>query len=164
MEKTDITTGQNTAKKRKVEMAHAPEKDASILDALNDVANEFGENADLDDSYYQEVKTAKKKEKKQKKTDEAAAAAAEHEAAFGEEGGEEEAGKRMLTKSMLKNRGLTATKKKEIKNPRVKRRMKYEEAKKKLNSVVRPMADKSKPYQGERTGIKSNLARSVKIK
>ena len=155
-----------TKKRKAAELDHAPEKDSAILDALNDVANEFGGEGedDLDDSYYQEVKAAKKKEKRLKREEEARAVAKETLLDEDGQGGEEDDGKRALTKSMLKNRGLTANKKKELKNPRVKRRIKYEQAKKKLNSIMRPHVDQAKPYQGELTGIKSNLARSVKIK
>jgi len=162
-----VTTGQLGKKRKAVEMEREPEKDNSILDALNDVANEFGEGEeDLDDSYYQEVKAQKKKAKRLQREADASAAksAAFFDTEEGEAAGDDNAGKRKLTNSMMKNRGLTANKKKEIKNPRVKRRVKYEQAKKKLNSITRPLADKTKPYQGEMTGIKANLARSVKIK
>jgi U3 small nucleolar RNA-associated protein 3 len=75
--------------------------------------------------------------------------------------------KRKATYHILKNRGLTPYRKKEIKNPRVKRRLKYEGALKKLSSVRRVAVDKSKvsthKYAGEKTGIKSNLSRSTKF-
>ena len=75
--------------------------------------------------------------------------------------------KRKATYRILKNRGLTPHRKKENKNPRVKKRMKYDKALKKLSSVRRVAIDKVKvstsQYGGEATGIKANLSRSVKF-
>jgi U3 small nucleolar RNA-associated protein 3 len=74
--------------------------------------------------------------------------------------------KRKATYKILANRGLTPYRKKENRNPRVKKRMKYDKALKKLSSVRKVAVDKTKVssrYQGERTGIKSNLARSTKF-
>jgi len=83
-----------------------------------------------------------------------------------DEGEEEEdqTGKRTLTNQMLKNRGLTPKRKKDIKNPRVKKRVKYEDAQKKLKHISKKGTEQMATYQGERTGIKTNLSRSVKIK
>ena len=54
---------------------------------------------------------------------------------------------------------------KELRNPRVKRRVKYEQAVKKLKSTgVRLVQKEMTPYGGELTGIKKNVARSVPIK
>lgn len=73
--------------------------------------------------------------------------------------------KRAATWKILKNRGLTPKRKKENRNPRVKRRNKYETAVKRLKDFRRVAVDKSKigHYAGESTGIKSNLARSVRL-
>ena len=76
---------------------------------------------------------------------------------------------------MLKNRGLTPKRKKvtiflffspkinqlifffffqkEIKNPRVKKRVKYEEAQNKLKHISKKAGEQMATYQGERTGI-----------
>ena len=73
--------------------------------------------------------------------------------------------KRLATWKILNNRGLTPRRKKENRNPRVKRKLKYESAMKKLSSVRRVAVDKSKlgKYGGEKTGIKVNLSRSVRF-
>lgn len=73
--------------------------------------------------------------------------------------------KRKASRHILVNRGLTPYRKKENRNPRVKKRIKYEKAMKKLGSVRSVAVDKSKlgKYQGETTGIKVNLAKSVKF-
>lgn len=74
-------------------------------------------------------------------------------------------GKRKITYQILKNRGLTVKRKKEDRNPRVKRRLKFEKASIKLKSFRRVVdGDKNAAnYEGEVTGIKTNLARSVKL-
>ncbi|KAI8917403.1 Sas10 C-terminal domain-containing protein [Entophlyctis helioformis] len=73
--------------------------------------------------------------------------------------------KRKATWKILTNKGLTPHRKKIDRNPRVKKRVKYEQAKKKLSSYRRVVVDKSKlgAYAGEATGIKANLSRSVKF-
>ncbi|KAJ3102994.1 hypothetical protein HDU97_010432 [Phlyctochytrium planicorne] len=73
--------------------------------------------------------------------------------------------KRGSTWAMLTNKGLTPKRKKEDRNPRVKKRMKYDKAKKKLSSIRAVAADKSKigPYRGELTGIKGNVSKSIRF-
>jgi len=67
---------------------------------------------------------------------------------------------------MLKNRGLTPSRSKEQRNPRVKQRNRYERAVKKLSSSRggKLTTNTSKPYVGESTGIKTNLTKSVRFK
>ena len=73
--------------------------------------------------------------------------------------------KRKATWKILANKGLTPHRKKENRNPRVKKRIKYDKAKKRLSSYRRVAVDKAKlgRYGGEATGIKANLSRSVKF-
>ncbi|KAJ3392484.1 hypothetical protein HDU92_008407 [Lobulomyces angularis] len=73
--------------------------------------------------------------------------------------------KRPANWQMLKNKGLTPSRKKIDRNPRVKRRVKFEKAMKKLGTVKKVYTDRSKAkaYQGEMTGIKTHLARSTKL-
>ena len=68
--------------------------------------------------------------------------------------------------TMIKNKGLTPSRSKEQRNPRVKQRTRYEKAVKKLSSARggRLSADTSKPYAGESTGIRTNLTKSVRFK
>ncbi|KAJ3026426.1 UNVERIFIED_CONTAM: hypothetical protein HDU68_005663 [Siphonaria sp. JEL0065] len=63
------------------------------------------------------------------------------------------------------NKGLTPRRKKEDRNGRVKIKNKFANKLKKLGSVKAIVKDKSKlgAYRGEQTGIKSNLAKSVKF-
>ena len=71
--------------------------------------------------------------------------------------------KRSINYQIMKNKGLTPARKKEQRNPRVKHRKKYEKSLIKLKSFKAVQRDQSAPYKGEATGIKKNLARSVKF-
>ncbi|KAL8851286.1 MAG: hypothetical protein Q9221_003816 [Calogaya cf. arnoldii] len=74
-------------------------------------------------------------------------------------------GKRGISYAIEKNKGLTPKRKKEVRNPRLKKRLKYEDKKKKLGSVraVYKGGEGRGGYQGELTGIKGGLIRSVKL-
>lgn len=72
--------------------------------------------------------------------------------------------KRQITRQIAKNKGLTATKRRELRNPRVKNRLKFTKAVKKRKGAVQPIRSKKDLYGGEVTGIKTHLKRSVKIK
>ncbi|EAQ91384.1 hypothetical protein CHGG_03319 [Chaetomium globosum CBS 148.51] len=74
-------------------------------------------------------------------------------------------GKRQITYQIQKNKGLTPHRKKEVRNPRVKKRMKYEEKQKKLRSIKAVYKGGEGPggYQGELSGIKTGLVKSTKL-
>jgi len=119
-----------------------------------------------DEDYYDLVAA-----RSQKKKSEKAALAAAHEQAA-KEGGlvriieeVQEDGKRAITYAIEKNKGLTPKRKKDVRNPRVKKRKKYEDKKKKLNSIrqVYKGGEGRGGYGGELTGIKKGLVRSVKL-
>lgn len=76
----------------------------------------------------------------------------------------DEDGKRMITYEMSKNKGLTRQKRKELRNPRVKHKMKFKKAKVKHKGQVREIRNERNKYEGESTGIKASLSRSVRIK
>jgi len=76
----------------------------------------------------------------------------------------DEEGKRKITYEMEKNKGLTRKRRKELRNPRVKHKMKFKKAKIKHKGQVREVMTEMQRYGGERTGITANLARSVKLK
>ena len=64
----------------------------------------------------------------------------------------------------MKNRGLTPHRKKENKNPRVKKRHAYEKALVRRKGQVREVIEGgAAAYGGELTWIKANLSRSRKI-
>jgi U3 small nucleolar RNA-associated protein 3 len=74
-------------------------------------------------------------------------------------------GKRRITYQIQKNKGLTPHRKKEVRNPRVKKKLKYEKKKKALKSMKAVYAggEGRGGYQGELTGIKTGLVRSTKL-
>jgi U3 small nucleolar RNA-associated protein 3 len=78
---------------------------------------------------------------------------------------EGDAAKRPANYQILSNKGLTPFRKKENRNPRVKRRNRYEKAMKKLPTFKKVAADRKTigKYGGEMTGIKTHLARSTKL-
>ncbi|KAK6006434.1 hypothetical protein QM012_006844 [Aureobasidium pullulans] len=121
---------------------------------------------DDDEDYYDMVASKAAK----KKSDKAAEAAAFREAAASggrviekEEVGPD--GKRAITYAIEKNKGLTPHRKKDVRNPRVKKRKKFEEKKKKLASIkpVYKGGEGRGGYGGELTGIKKGLVRSTKL-
>ena len=74
-------------------------------------------------------------------------------------------GKRAIGYTIEKNKGLAPKRKKEVRNPRVKKRMKFEERKRKLASTraVYGGGEEKGGYAGEKTGIKKGLVKSVKL-
>ncbi|KAI5811686.1 Sas10 C-terminal domain-containing protein [Peziza echinospora] len=73
-------------------------------------------------------------------------------------------GKRAIGYTIEKNKGLTPHRKKDVRNPRVKKRKKYEAAQIKLRSKKATYKPLAGAYGGEATGIKTNLVKSVKLK
>ncbi|KAL8619202.1 hypothetical protein ACOMHN_049984 [Nucella lapillus] len=73
-------------------------------------------------------------------------------------------GRRAITKEMEKNKGLTAHKKKGLKNPRVKHRKKYRRALIRRKGQVRDYKPPKTAYSGEMTGIRTGIIRSRKLK
>lgn len=85
------------------------------------------------------------------------------------EGDDDESGNgpRSLTRVILKNKGLTPSRSKTVRNPRVKKRMKYDEAKKKVRSQKSVfkggLASTGGRYDGESSGISTRIVKSVKL-
>ena len=75
--------------------------------------------------------------------------------------------KRAATYEMMKNKGLTPHRKKENRNPRVKKRIAYDKAvvarKGQVREVNTSGVNTANAYSGETTGIKANLSRSRRI-
>lgn len=76
------------------------------------------------------------------------------------EGGE----RRAITYEMAKNKGLTPYRKKELRNPRVRHRRKYERARVRRKGQVREPRKEVKKYGGEVSGIKIGVTKSIKLK
>eukprot|EP00731_Ephydatia_muelleri_P015339 Em0008g1059a len=122
-------------------------------------AGDKGEEEDPLDYYY-EVKAMKEEKKMEAKAKRVRMADVEES----EEQDEVTDGKRAINYQIAKNKGLVPKRKKEQRNPRVKHRKKFEKAKIKHKSQVHPVMPELQRYGGERTGIRSTLSRSVRIK
>jgi len=72
---------------------------------------------------------------------------------------EEEGGKRGITYEMAKNAGIKK-KRTEARNPRIKNKLKYQKAIKKRASQVQKPRHEMRRYQGEASGIKTNVVKS----
>ena len=71
---------------------------------------------------------------------------------------------RNVAKKILHNRGLTRKRKKIDRNPRVKKRVKYEQTLKKRKNVVKEYKEgKQELYRGETSGIKIGLVRGIAL-
>ncbi|KAI5949242.1 SAS10 [Candida theae] len=143
-------------------------KDINDDETVNDGDDDYENRVWNEDGneYYDTLKQNKALKSENRKLAHAAAVKAAKEgklAELQEEIGQD--GKRAINYQILKNKGLTPHRKKEYRNSRVKKRKQYETAKKKLKSV-RQVYDSEKsrgPYEGEKTGIKKGLSRSVKL-
>jgi len=108
--------------------------------------------------YYNQIKTQVQAKKAKK------ASIEENEDAPVDGGEVDEDGKRSITYEMQKNKGLIRKRKKELRNPRIKHKMKFQKAKIKHKSQVREVKSELQRYGGETTGIKTSLSRSVALK
>lgn len=81
-----------------------------------------------------------------------------------EEAAVDEAGKRYVGYQIIKNKGLTAQKRKELRNPRIKNKIKFKKALVRRKGSVREVRSQTGLYAGETSGIKAFLKRGIKIK
>ncbi|TAQ91394.1 hypothetical protein B7494_g370 [Chlorociboria aeruginascens] len=129
--------------------------------------NIAGEVRGKEDEYYDLVAQTSKSRKSEKDAKYAAIAQAKAEGKMVRvvEGEVDEDGKRAIGYVIEKNKGLAPKRKKDVRNPRVKKRKKFEEKKKKLASMkaVFKGGEEKGGYQGEKTGIKSSLIKSVRL-
>lgn len=139
-----------------------------------------GEEAEQgEDGYYSLVKKKAKEQKEQKKAKyEAARAAERYVTAMAQvpkpmltrrifrvdPDQEGQDGPRGISRAILKNKGLTPHRAKSVRNPRVKKRMRFDKAQKAIRSqkaVFKSGVDASR-YDGERSGI-SKVVKSVRL-
>jgi U3 small nucleolar RNA-associated protein 3 len=116
--------------------------------------------------YYDMVTLASKKKKEQKTAyyDALSAATALDRVVETEEIGED--GKRKISYMIEKNKGLAPKRKKEVRNPRVKKKKKFEEKQKKLRSMratYKTGGEGRGGYGGELTGINSSIVKARKL-
>ncbi|XP_034947587.1 something about silencing protein 10 [Chelonus insularis] len=72
--------------------------------------------------------------------------------------------KRPITYEIAKNKGLTPYRKKELRNPRVKHRLKYRKAIIRRKGAVREVRKEINKYSGEMSGIKASVKKGIKLK
>jgi len=130
----------------------------------DDVAEQVREEGN---EYYDMVAKTSKKKKQDKAERMEAIKKATAEGAMVRivEGEVDDDGKRAIGYVIEKNKGLAPKRKKDVRNPRVKKRKKFEEKKKKLASTraVYKGGEERGGYGGEKTGIKSGLVKSIKL-
>lgn len=73
--------------------------------------------------------------------------------------------RRYVNRKIEKNVGLHKSRQKKRRNPRVKHRLAYEDAKKRRKGAIRTViTDQKKKYTGEQSGIRAGIKKSVRIK
>jgi len=121
---------------------------------------EVDNDAEDADGYYELVKRKAKEKKEQKKAEYAAARESSLPDLV-----EAADGPRSLTRAILTNKGLTPHRSKSVRNPRVKKRQKFEKAKRKISSqkaVYKGGNSDTGRYDGEKSGI-SKVIKSVRL-
>ena len=140
--------------------------DLEGLDTDDEDLSGVRQNHEESNDYYNSLVMNSKQKKVDKKTRaEAYAEAAKSGAQVFEEEQVGLDGKRKITYAIEKNKGLAPKRKKDVRNPRVKKRKKYDEKMKKLSSIrqVYKGGEGRGGYGGEATGIKTNLVKSTKL-
>ncbi|CCG84550.1 protein of unknown function [Taphrina deformans PYCC 5710] len=116
-----------------------------------------------DDEYYALVAAAAKAQKVVRKQDHDGAVAAVRAERAGYALPEQVDGKRKIGRDIAANKGLTVNRPKENRNARVKKRNKYEAAKKKLGSQKAIFKQPTGSYGGEASGINARVIKSTKM-
>ena len=147
------------------------QKDSKHGADLDDNSDDEGDQATAhairndEDDYYDMVAHNSKKKNADKAAKYAAYAAANKADRVVEKEEVGEDGKRKITYAIEKNKGLAPKRKKDVRNPRVKRKKQYEAKQKKLGSM-KPVWKGGEPkggYQGEVTGINTGVMKSVRL-
>lgn len=76
---------------------------------------------------------------------------------------EDDDGRRQITYQIAKNKGLTPYRKKELRNPRVKNKLKYRKAVIRRKGQVRQVYKQDKRYESEKFGINARVKKGIKI-
>ncbi|KAI6030544.1 Sas10 C-terminal domain-containing protein [Pisolithus orientalis] len=140
-------------------MSHKSKKRRRGMEGGDDGVQESHHDDGL--GYYDLVKSAVANKKAKKKADYEAAVAVSRP----ELEDDKSSGPRSISRAILKNKGLTPNRPKSVRNPRVKKRQKYEKAKKKVSSqraVYKGGIGDISKYEGEKSGI-SKVVKSVAL-
>lgn len=140
-------------------------KGAELGDSDDDEGEVAARLRDDADEYYDLVAQKSKQRREEKMSRFEAIAAAKRGERIVEQEVVGEDGKRKITYAIDKNKGLAPRRKKEVRNPRVKKRMQYADKQKKLKSMkpVYKGGEGKGGYQGELSGIKTGLIKSVRL-
>ena len=108
--------------------------------------------------------------RKKKKSAEMSSDEEEEEEAEDVEQGEDKEGeggdegeRRLITRQIEKNKGLTPKRSKLQRNPRVKHRVKFQKAKVRRKGQVREVRTEVKKYAGELSGINARVKKGIKL-
>ena len=157
--------------RKKLRILNEPKKSAEAVTDLkgNDVKPKAKKSKDDSNSLTRDeqdalefYKAVSKKKSKESSSDEEDVEPSEEVPA--DVDGSEAVGKRAINYQIAKNKGLTPHRPKEQRNPRVKHRMKYRQAKIRRKGAVREPRKENNRYAGETSGIKATVIRSVKLK
>ncbi|TDL23129.1 hypothetical protein BD410DRAFT_787429 [Rickenella mellea] len=127
-----------------------------------EAADEDGSSEESDDEGYYSLVKKQRQDKKQRKKAQYEAERLAEKPDFDDD---VTAGQRSINRAIMANKGLTPHRSKSVRNPRVKKRMRFEKAKKKIasqKSVYKGGIGDTGRYDGERTGI-SRVVKSVKF-
>ncbi len=119
----------------------------------------FEDESDIEDDYYQLVKEQKQQKQASRKKPNKETAPVKFRPLVDMKNSKD----RPANWAMMKNKGLTANRPKDKKNPRVRQRMKFEKAEKRLGSFRAVNKAPNSKYGGEDTGIRTNIVRSTKF-
>ena len=153
----DVDSNEDELTGEAADLAGDEAEDGLAGDEAADLAgDEAADGLAGEDDFYREMK--KRKEAKQS----AKAARQQYAAHYVNEDFELEEGEsRKATQKILKNRGLVPSRPKENRNPRVKKRRRYEQAVKRRKGQVVPMrTNEADQYMGEKSGIRADVTHS----
>ncbi|OAV98463.1 hypothetical protein PTTG_08525 [Puccinia triticina 1-1 BBBD Race 1] len=139
-------------------------------DSLDGYQPDVSFDQDGQSDYYSTIKELKLSAKKTKKMQHDGKRMADRNALMTEAEGGAASGPREISRQILKNKGLTPKRAKENRNPRVKKRKRFQKAEQKISSqrpTFKPdQAAQSRTlngYQGEKSGVKVGVVKSRKL-